>query len=106
MRGFALCLLTALFATATAEAQVSIDLTKITCKQFLFDKIAPTKTVAIFMSGYYNGVRHNTVIDMSTIEKRVDQVEDYCRLNLKRPSWMRSRTLSASPSRKLSGAYP
>jgi acid stress chaperone HdeB len=85
MRGFALCLLTALFATATAEAQVSIDLTKITCKQFLFDKIAPTKTVAIFMSGYYNGVRHNTVIDMSSIEKRVDQVEDYCRLNLETP---------------------
>jgi len=72
----------ALMASGPARAQVTIDVAKITCRQFLLDKIAPTKTIAIWLSGYYNGKRSNTVIDPNDTERRADKVEDYCRLNL------------------------
>ena len=59
-----------------------MDVAKITCRQFLLDKVASTKSVAIWLSGYYNGKRSNTVIDTGALEKNADRVEDYCRLNL------------------------
>ena len=75
-----------LFATiaamAPAHAQVTIDVSKITCKQFLLDSVAPTKSVALWLSGYYNGKHGNTVIDPAAMQKNADKVEDYCRMNL------------------------
>jgi acid stress chaperone HdeB len=66
-----------------APAQMAVDVAKITCRQLLFDRIISTKTksVALWLSGYYNGKRGNTVIDIGAIEKSRDAVEDYCRLN-------------------------
>lgn len=78
----AIGLLFALLAFPRAHAQVTVDVSKITCRQFLLDKVASTKSVAIWLSGYYNGRRNNTVIDMGAMEKNADKVEDYCRLNL------------------------
>jgi acid stress chaperone HdeB len=69
-------------ASAPARAQVTIDLAKITCKQALLDTVAPTKSIALWLSGYYNGKRSNTVIDAGALQKNADKVEDYCRLNL------------------------
>jgi len=74
--------LLALFGAGAARAQVTVDVAKISCKQFLIDTVAPTKIVAVWLSGYYNGKRGNTVIDIATLQKDADLVEDYCRLNL------------------------
>ena len=76
------CLTWAYLGLPAAQAQMTVDVSKITCKQFLLDKVAPTKSVAIWLSGYYNGKRGNTVIDLGDTEKKADKVEDYCRLNL------------------------
>lgn len=67
-----------------ARAQVSVDVAKITCRQLLFDKvISPnTKSIALWLSGYYNAKRDNTVLDIGTLAKNTDKVEDYCRMNL------------------------
>jgi acid stress chaperone HdeB len=81
-RLFALCLLAAVLGSATARAQVTIDIAKITCKQFLLDSVAPTKSVALWLSGYYNGKHGNTVIDAGAMQRSADKVEDYCRMNL------------------------
>ena len=70
------------FIASAANAQVTVDVAKISCQQFLSDKIAPTKNVALWLSGYYNGRKGNTVIDVGAMQKSVDKVEDYCRLNL------------------------
>jgi len=45
------------FAAPQAQAQVSVDVAKITCRQLLFDKvISPnSKSLALWLSGYYNG---------------------------------------------------
>jgi len=76
-----LAALAVLFASA-AQAQTSVDVTKITCSQFLFDKIAPTKSIAIWLGGYYNGLHNNTVIDLGEMDQDIDKIEDYCRLHL------------------------
>jgi acid stress chaperone HdeB len=79
----ALLLLVALLGASQAQAQVSVDVAKITCRQLLFDKvISPnTKSLALWLSGYYNGKRGNTVLDISELAKKTDKVEDYCRMN-------------------------
>jgi acid stress chaperone HdeB len=65
-----------------SQAQVTVDVAKITCKQFLLDAVAPTKTVAIWLSGYYHGKHGGTVVDMAALQRETDKLEDYCRLNL------------------------
>ncbi len=79
----ALLLLVALLGARQAQAQVSVDVAKITCRQLLFDKvISPnTKSLALWLSGYYNGKRGNTVLDIGELAKNTDKVEDYCRMN-------------------------
>jgi hypothetical protein len=74
--------LASLVVATAAQAQVTIDVSQITCRQFLLDKVAPTKSIALWLSGYYNGKRGNTVIDAGATERNADKVEDYCRLNL------------------------
>ena len=79
----ALLLLVALLGAPQAQAQVSVDVAKITCRQLFFDKlISPNeKSLALWLSGYYSAKRNNTVIDLGALAKNVDKVEDYCRMN-------------------------
>jgi acid stress chaperone HdeB len=73
----------AILAAPNAQAQISVDLAKVTCKQYLFDNLisANAPKVAAWLSGYFNGKRNNTVIDISAFKKNKDVVEDYCRMN-------------------------
>jgi HdeA/HdeB family len=72
-----------IFGAPAAQAQVSVDVAKITCRQLFFDKmISPNeKSLALWLSGYYNAKRNNTVLDLGALAKNVDKVEDYCRMN-------------------------
>src|SRR5262252_5499846 len=36
------------------------------------------RTLSIWVSGYYNGTRNNTVLDVSALQKREQDVIDYC----------------------------
>jgi hypothetical protein len=74
----------AILAAPNAQAQMTVDLAKITCKQYLFDSLisADAPKVAIWLSGYFNGKRNNSVIDIGAFRKNKDVVEDYCRMNL------------------------
>jgi acid stress chaperone HdeB len=64
-----------------AHAQVTVDITKITCRQFLIGNIVPTKYMAIWFSGYYNGKRGATMIEMSAVEPNADKMQLYCGLH-------------------------
>jgi acid stress chaperone HdeB len=44
-----------LLALPAAQAQVTIDVSKITCEQLLNSKIAAPRIIAIWLSGFYNG---------------------------------------------------
>jgi hypothetical protein len=82
-RTLALVSLCVLLAVPAARAQMAVDIAKITCRQILFDRnFSPkSKSIALWLSGYFNAKRNNTVIDLGAFEQNVDRVEDYCRLN-------------------------
>jgi hypothetical protein len=64
-----------------AGAQTTVDVSKITCEQFLLYKITDPNNIAIWLSGYYNGKRDNTVIDVQGLQDHLSKVKDYCRAN-------------------------
>lgn len=69
-----------LVATAPATAQVTVDVSKITCNQALLGHIGMSiKSVPYWLSGYYNGKRDNTVVEVSAMKKNVRTLADYCR---------------------------
>ena len=74
------------FGIATARAQTTVDVAKITCRQFLLGHVGgSTRSVANWLSGYYNGKRGNTVIEVESLQKNVRELERYCRKNHEMP---------------------
>lgn len=71
-------LLFCLVAIPSARAQVTIDVSKITCKQFLVSTLFETDHIAYWLDGYYNGNRSNTVLDVNGLQEYVTKVHDYC----------------------------
>jgi acid stress chaperone HdeB len=51
----------ALIGLQAVQAQVTIDITKVTCKQFLNDRLTDSITLGIWLNGYVNGARGKTV---------------------------------------------
>jgi hypothetical protein len=68
-----------LFLAPAAQAQVSADVAKITCKQFAAGSIGRYGAVGYWLSGYLNAKQDNTNIDISGMKKNVKKLESYCR---------------------------
>jgi hypothetical protein len=66
-----------------ARAQVTVDVSKITCEQYVLFTVADPHDIAMWLSGYYNGQRNNTVLDTQAFRAHAKQVMDFCQLNLK-----------------------
>jgi hypothetical protein len=73
--------LLAFFAPPAARAQVTIDVAKITCDQYLGYKIINPNDIAMWLSGYYNAQRGNTIIDSETLSAQKRDLQDYCLRN-------------------------
>ena len=67
-----------IFSISVGRAQETIDIAKITCDQFLTGQVYDAPTFSIWLSGYYNGTRHNTVVDVSALKEHSLDVMDYC----------------------------
>jgi acid stress chaperone HdeB len=87
------------FVPASAQAQVSVDVSKITCDEYVHDKI-PTSDfisfsavgplslearsmlsrwlIANWLSGYYHAKRNNWIIDTESFEENVNKLTNYC----------------------------
>jgi acid stress chaperone HdeB len=78
-------LVLALVAVPVAHAQVTIDISKVTCDQFLGYKTINPNDIAMWLSGYYNAQRGNTIIDVETLAAQKRELQDYCLRNLKVP---------------------
>ena len=78
-------LVLALGAVPVAQAQVTIDISKITCDQFLGYKIINPNDIAMWLSGYYNAQRGNTIIDTETLAAQKSNLQEYCLRNLEVP---------------------
>jgi acid stress chaperone HdeB len=70
-----------LFATVSAQAQVSIDISKITCDQFTLFRITDPRNIAIWLHGYFSGKRGNTLIDTQVFNENFTKLKDYCSAN-------------------------
>ena len=81
----ALCVPLTLSMAIPADAQTSVDVAKLTCRGFVSEQNPFMKTVPIWLSGYLNALRHNTVIDVSALQKITDSVQLYCVHNLDAP---------------------
>ena len=69
----------ALLVVSAALAQVTIDVSKITCNQYILDQVTDFRTLTAWLHGFYSGKRNNTVVDVQALERIADKVEDYCR---------------------------
>ena len=73
------------FAILPARAQVTVDVAKITCEQYVLFTVADPRDIAMWLSGYFNSKVNNTVLDTQQFRDHARQVMDYCQLNLKTP---------------------
>ena len=60
------------------HAQMSLDVSKITCDQFVHHKIGNPRMIAAWLSGYYNAKRDNLTIDLQNVEATADKIQFYC----------------------------
>jgi hypothetical protein len=74
----ALCLILAASAFQPVQAQVTLDLAKVTCDQWSGYKITNPQNIAFWLSGYYNGKRGNTVLDTQGLTADVQKLRDFC----------------------------
>ena len=65
-------------AAQAAFAQVTVDVSKITCEQFIV--LPKADSVAIWLSGYYHGDKHVSTIDVNKFEEDVRNFRAACRL--------------------------
>jgi acid stress chaperone HdeB len=72
-----------LFAASIAHAQTTIDVSKISCDQLSLAKVASPDYIAIWLSGFYNGKRNNTIVDVQRLQDYAQKVRRYCLYNSK-----------------------
>ncbi len=86
IRVFAGALMLVIISAADAtHAQVTVDISKITCEQFNVQPKADS--VATWLSGYYHGDHHDPVMDISKFEANAKDLRAACLQaeNFKRP---------------------
>ena len=71
----------ALAASAPATAQVTLDVSKITCWQFATYKIANPNYIAVWVSGYFHGKVGDTTIDPPAVLANATKMQEYCTKN-------------------------
>jgi acid stress chaperone HdeB len=67
-----------LAASSGAQAQVMLDLSKVTCDQWVKYQVANPKFIAMWLSGYFHGKHGDTMIDTQKLIADADAVENYC----------------------------
>jgi hypothetical protein len=64
--------------TVHAQAQVTVDVSKITCDQFVEYKIADPKQIATWINGYYHGAQGSSILDAQEMLEITNTVEEHC----------------------------
>jgi hypothetical protein len=74
----AVALSLAVLPCTQGEAQVTIDVSKITCDQYVRGNITDYKNIALWLSGYFNGRKDNMLVDPQKLEAASDKLYQYC----------------------------
>jgi hypothetical protein len=78
---------------AVAQAQVTLEVTKITCEQFTLYKITDPKNIAIWISGYYHGKRDSTSVEPQQLTENIKKITDYCIMKPQETVWKAVETI-------------
>ena len=77
----AACAILMLDAFGAAQAQVTLDLAKVTCDQYVGYKITDPRNIAVWLSGYHHGKQANTVVDTQGMMAKAQELRDFCLMN-------------------------
>jgi acid stress chaperone HdeB len=72
-----------LIPISEAYAQVTIDVSKITCEQFILYQITNADNIAVWLQGYYSAKRGTTMVDAQTFKENAGKLKEHCRMNFK-----------------------
>ena len=61
-----------------AQAQVTLDVSKLTCGKLLSYKFATAEKIQAWVSGYHNGKRGNTSLDVHGPVENAKKLRNYC----------------------------
>jgi hypothetical protein len=63
----------------TMQAQVTVDVVKITCEQLMMAALPfSSRDIVLWLSGYYHGKHDNTIIEPAAIKRDEDKLNNYC----------------------------
>ena len=65
-----------LLVAPTVHAQTTIDVTKITCKQFVLLKVADPDKLALWLSGYFHAKRGSTTVDVQLLKEQPEESQE------------------------------
>jgi acid stress chaperone HdeB len=67
---------------SAGHAQVTVDVAKITCGQFLAYSIADPKEIALWLNGYFVGKRGgSTLVETQALKANYDRLRSHCLMN-------------------------
>jgi hypothetical protein len=82
MKKLVFCLtLAAAMPPAVAHAQVSIDMSRVTCAQYLAMSPAQSADFSAWMSGWFNQKNGYVFVDLNAYARNVANVKSWCALN-------------------------
>jgi acid stress chaperone HdeB len=67
-------------AASAAHAQVKIEVSEITCEQYLAFAVADPRDINIWLSGYYHGKQGSTVFEPQRLKEDVEKLKAECLL--------------------------
>jgi hypothetical protein len=68
----------AFFAAPFAQAQVTVEVGKITCQQYFAFSIADPRDVNIWLSGYYHGKQGRTAFEPQLLKQNAEKLRAEC----------------------------
>ena len=70
-----------LMSAASTHAQVTIDMSKVTCGQYVLYQIPHSDYIPFWLLGYYSAKRGTTIVDTQEFKANADKVKQYCQIN-------------------------
>jgi acid stress chaperone HdeB len=66
------------YAVSGALAQAALDVSKTTCHRWVEDKTVNQLSIALWLSGYYNGTKGDPVLDMNRLDGDAKKLGEFC----------------------------
>ena len=61
------------------QAQVKVDIAKVTCDELFKEELQWTAgEIILWLSGYYHGEGHSTIVQPSALKRDADKLNQYC----------------------------